>query len=172
MNKQQFLKTLKKRLNFLSEKNLQEFLNYYINEIDKSKEDEKKIIKSFGPIDNIIDDAKKKYNITENSKGFMDKMLNFYKNLTEIGTEFKKGDNKKKIAIIKDLLILVFVTCFFKIPFILLRTFGDQLIDVFLNSNIFYLAIWGLLIEIFYIIFALYYFIRTMNKYYLNMERK
>lgn len=98
------------------------------------------------------------------------KKKNYYDTLIDLATIFRNSDNKKKISIIGDLLLLVVITCVIKIPFILIRQLGDNVIDVSFNSSITFLSIWGLLIEIVYTITALYFFIRTIKKWAKNMK--
>ncbi len=165
MNRKKFLSTLRKKLSFLPKTLQEKEVLLYINELDKSKESDEDVIKSFGSMDTIINNIKKKYDYTEKSK-----IKRFYNTLVDIGTVFQTADSSKKITIIKDLLVLVFVTCILKLPFILLRTVGDQAIDVFMDSSRAALALWGLAIEVGYTIFALYYFIKTINKYDKNLK--
>ena len=94
----------------------------------------------------------------------------FYNELVDLSTIIKKSDGKKRGKIILDLLLLIFITCILKIPFIFVRDLGDRLIETILNSNINALAIWGLVIEIIYVVVALSFFIKTFEKWFKNVN--
>ncbi len=93
---------------------------------------------------------------------FLKTYYNLLMNLKDI---FIKSDNKKRVSLIKDVLILLLITCLIKIPLIFIRDIGDNLISKFLDNNLNFLAVWGLLIEIIYIIVALSFFIKTLIKW-------
>lgn len=94
----------------------------------------------------------------------------FYNELVDLSTVIKNSDGKKRGKIILDLLVLIFITCILKIPFIFVRDLGDRLIETILNSNINALAIWGLVIEIVYVVVALSFFIKTFEKWFKNVN--
>ena len=94
----------------------------------------------------------------------------FYNELVDLSTIIKNSDGKKRGKILLDLLLLIFITCILKIPFIFVRDLGDRLIETILNSNINALAIWGLIIEIIYVVVALSFFIKTFEKWFKNVN--
>lgn len=101
----------------------------------------------------------------ENKKNYFAWFTVFYNELLDLAIIFRKSDNQKRIKIVGDLLFLVVITCLLKIPFIFVRNLGDDLINVLFNNNINFLAIWGLLIELVYVILALKFFMKTFNKW-------
>jgi hypothetical protein len=175
MKRHEFIKKLRKRLSFLKKEDLESEVLYYINEIDKSKLEDTIVIKSFGSIDDIVENICKKYKIDYKEvteKNLLGKIKYFYKELVDLGTILKNSDGKQKLKIVGDLLILILVTCVLKIPFIFIRDLGDKIIEVFLNNSMSFLAIWGLIIEIAYVIFALYFFVNTFQKWFSKMDEK
>lgn len=102
---------------------------------------------------------------TENKKNYFAWFITFYNELLDLAMIFRKSDNQKRIKIVGDLLFLVVITCLLKIPFIFVRNLGDDLINVLFNNNINFLAIWGLLVELVYVILALKFFMKTFNKW-------
>ena len=94
----------------------------------------------------------------------------FYNELVDLSTIIKNSDGKKRGKIILDLLLLIFITCILKIPFIFVRDLGDRVIETILNSNMNVLAIWGLVIEIVYVVVALSFFIKTFEKWFKNVN--
>lgn len=101
----------------------------------------------------------------KSKKNYFEWFQTFYDNLLELATIFRKSDNQKRIKMIVDLLFLVAITCVLKIPFIFVRTLGDDLISILFNGNINFLAIWGLIIEILYVLIALSFFMKTLKKW-------
>lgn len=94
----------------------------------------------------------------------------FYNELVDLSTILKNSDGKKRMRILLDVLFLIAITCILKIPFIFVRDLGDNAVTVLLDSNTNFLAIWGLLIELIYVIVALSFFIKTFEKWFKNMK--
>lgn len=168
MNRKEFLNTLRKRLSFLKKEDLEKEVLFYINKIDSSKEDDKVVIESFGSMDKIAQDAAKKYKTKIVKKEIFVKR--FYHELVDLSTVLKNSDSKERSKILLDLLLLIIITCILKIPFIFLRDIGDKIIEVFFNQSISFLAIWGLLIELSYVVVALTYFVKTFEKWFTNIK--
>lgn len=172
MNRATFINKLRHNLKFLDKETKEKEVLYYINKIDKSKKSDEEVILSFGTMEEIKKEVCKRnnldYEIINRQNNFF---KDFYHDLTTLGEVLRKSDGKKKGRIVVDLLILVFVTCFLKVPFIFIRDIGDRLIEFISQSNITFLAIWGLIIEIFYVVFALLYFIRTFRKWFKNIDK-
>jgi len=175
MKRKEFLKLLRQRLTFLSKEELEKEVLYYINEIDKSKKSDEEVIKSFGSIDNIVKDVCKKrgldYKKVSKNNGFKF-FQNYYNELIDLSDIFKNGDRNKRIKLLLDLLLLLVVTCVLKIPFIFVRNLGDSLFGIVFNGNIMVLAIWGLVIEILYVILALSFFMKTLKKWIKGLSKE
>lgn len=173
MKRDEFLKNLRKRLAFLNKSEREKVILYYINEIDKSKKSDEEVIKEFGSIENIVKNVCQDHGIDYKKvakDSIFHSITNFYNDLLEVGTIFKEGDSKKRKNIVIDLLILIVITCVLKIPFLFVRDLGDSLITYLWNSNIALLAIWGLIMEILYIILALLFFMKTLKKWINNLK--
>lgn len=168
MKRAEFLKELRKRLSFLNKEELEKEVLYYINEIDKSKKTDEEVIKSFGSINDIVKKVCLSHGIEYKSvsrKGFMNWFKQFYDGIQDFASIFKNSDGKKKLKLLGDLLFLIIITCVLKIPFIFVRNLGDNMIETFFSSNLTFLALWGLFVEILYVIIALSFFIKTLNKW-------
>jgi len=171
MNRNTFLKRLRKHLNFLEKEELEQEVLFYINKIDSSKETDEEVIKSFGSMDSIVKEVAKKHGVNYKNVAKKEKWYKrFYNALLDLSTILKNSDGKKRTKILLDLLLLVVITCILKIPFIFVRDLGDRVVETILNSNITILAIWGLIIEIIYVVVALSFFIKTFLKWFSNME--
>lgn len=174
MNRKEFLKKLRKELSFLTKKELENEVLYYINQIDSSKESDMEVIKSFGSMDDIIKEVCKRHNLSEKKirENKQNWFINFYNELVDLSTILKNSNGKKRTKIILDILLLIVITCVLKIPFIFIRDLGDRLVEALLNSNVTILAIWGLVIEFVYVIIALTFFIKTFKKWFTNLEKE
>ncbi len=95
---------------------------------------------------------------------------NIYNMLLKLANIFKNSDNKKRLKMFLDMLLLLIITCIFKIPFIFIRDIGDNCIRIFFNNNLNTLMLWGLIIELLYIIVALAFFLRTLRKWVDGLE--
>lgn len=175
MTRREFIKALRKRLSFLSKEELEKEVLHYINEIDKSKKPNEEVIKSFGSIEDICKKVCKEHGIAYkkvSNKGIVRGFQTFYDNLLSIGSILRKSDNKKRISLLLDLLLLLVVTCVLKIPFIFVRDLGDNFVNSFFQANIAVLAIWGLIIELLYVIAALAFFMNTLAKWVAGLEEE
>lgn len=171
MNRNTFLKSLRKNLSFLEKEELEKEVLYYINKIDSSKESDEEIIKSFGSMERIVKEVSKKHGLNYKTIGKKENWFKtFYNDLVDLSTILKNSDGKKRTKILLDLLLLVVITCVLKIPFIFVRDLGDRLVEIILNNNITILAVWGFVIEILYVIVALSFFIKTFEKWFKSMK--
>ena len=93
----------------------------------------------------------------------------FYTKLVDLGGVLRKSDTQGKIKILLDLLFLAVVTCLLKIPFILIRDLGDNAIETFISEEHVF-GLWGLVIEILYVICAVFFFIKTFIKWFDKLD--
>ena len=178
MNKDEFVSRLETSLDIFEDSvKKQEIENYLtrIEEREKNGESEEEIIKSFGTITEITETILKNHGI--NPQKLSKKNGLIYKQFEELFQvihhvidEMSKNDFQNNLKIILDLLILIAFICLIKIPFILARNLGDSLIT---NLNITFMSgIWGLIVDIIYIIVALIVFMNIFNKYFKNIKAK
>ncbi len=178
MNKEEFVSRLENSLDIFEEEVKKEEIEKYLKKIEdreKSGETEQEIIKSFGTITNIQEQIIKQHGI--NPKKLQKKNGYIYKQFEELFQvihhvidEMSKNDFQNNIKIIVDILILIAFICLLKIPFILIRNIGDSLI---INLNITFMSgIWGVLIDIIYIVIAIAVFMNIFNKYFKNIKAK
>ena len=172
MNRTTFIKKLRHHLKFLDKKELEEEVLLYINKIDKSKKSDTEVIESFGSMESIVEEVCKRHHLDYHTVYRQQNFLKaFYDDLVELGSVLRNSDGKGRTKIILDLLLLIVITCVLKVPFIFIRDLGDQLIEIVMQSNLTALALWGLFIEIIYVVLALLYFVRTFRKWFKNMEK-
>lgn len=172
MNRKEFLRSLRKHLSFLEKEELEREMLFYINQIDCSKLSDKEVIKSFGKMKDIVKEIAKKHGLNYKSIKIKENgFRKFYNELYELSSFLKKSDGKMKLKILTDILFLVGITCILKIPFIFIRDLGDRVTENFFSSNLTILAFWGLFIELIYVIVALSFFVKTFEKWFLNLKK-
>lgn len=174
MNRHEFLIKLRKSLSFLTKEELEKEVLYYINKVDESKLADTEIIRSFGSMEDIVKEVCERHGLNYKivkREASISWFRNFYDELVSVSTILKKSNGKERTKILLDVLLLIVITCFLKIPFIFIRDLGDRLTETLFNSNMFVLAIWGLFIEVAYVIIALSFFIRTFRKWFKGLEK-
>ena len=176
MNQEEFIKKLKDKLDILLPEVVNDEIKYFESEIEKQKDQnvsEEDIIKSFGNLENIEKQILKKHGI--NPEKVMKKENFIYKKFEELFQVIhrvvdimSKNDLKDNVKILFDLFILIIFVCFIKIPFILIQNLGDSLLSYI---DIPYISdIWGILIDLIYIIIALIIFMNIFTKWFKNLK--
>lgn len=79
-----------------------------------------------------------------------------------------KNSAKANGKIVFDLLLLILLTSLLKIPFLVVRDFGNGLLDVFSSPLV--INIWYFVIEILYWILAVFFFLRIFQKWFSKLE--
>lgn len=178
MNKKEFANHLETSLDIFEDSVKSQEIEKYLKKIEereKNGESEEEVIKSFGTIAEITETILKSHGINpkklSKKNGFIYKQFEeLFQVIHHLVDEMGKNDFQNNLKIILDLLILITFICLIKIPFILIRNLGDSLIT---NLNIpFMSGIWGLLVEIIYIIIAIVVFMNIFNKYFKNTQAK
>ena len=176
MNQEEFIKKLKDRLDILTPEALEEEIKIYESDIEAKKTQnisEEDIIKSFGSLESIEKRILKKHGI--NPEKVMKKESFVYKKFEELFQVIhrmvdimSKNDFKDNVKIIFDLLILIIFICLIKIPFILVQNSGDSLLSYI---DIPYISdIWGLIVDLIYIVIAVIIFINIFTKWFKNLK--
>lgn len=176
MNKDEFIKRLKDSLDIFNTNTIQDEISWYQNEFEKKLKDglkEEAIIKSFGEISEIQNKIYIKHGLNPDK---VIKKNNFiYKQFEELFQvihhvidEMGKNDFQNNIKIIFDLVLLFVFICLMKIPFILIRNLGDSLILYF--DFPFVSDIWGIIVDLIYIVVAVLVFMNIFSKYFKNLK--
>lgn len=160
MNKEKYLKELEKRLEYLTPEQKQEEIFRISNELDNGK--------VINDISLEVKDIYAKYKIDTNKEikksnnKLIMKMDVFSNKIKIFIVNVKKKTPKEKVVVLRDILIITLIISILKIPFIAVET---VLFSIF--GNIFNDAIFNVIhfiIEMLYIIFAIFTFIKMFNK--------
>jgi len=108
--------------------------------------------------------------VLKKEKFIYSKFEELFKVIHNVVDKMSENSLQENAKIILDLLVLIFFICLIKIPFILVRNLGDNLLTIFNFSLL--LTIWSLVIDIAYIIVAFIVFINIFSKWFKNLEVK
>ena len=175
-NQEEFIKKLKDKLDILLPEVVEAEVNIYIKEIETKKMQnlkEEDIIRAFGDIENIQKEILKKHGINPakvlRKEGFVYKKFEeLFQVIHRVVDTMSKNSFQDNVKILFDLLILIIFICLIKIPFILVRNLGDGLISYI---DFPYISdIWGILIDLIYIVIAVIVFVNIFTKWFKNLK--
>ena len=169
MKKEEFLQQVRTRLDVLLESEREKELRILSDSINTDDD-----IKGLGSVDDVCKkiytsrgiDYAKIHGDGRVHQGLEDMFL-IIQNLVQ---QMSKNSFKDNVKIVFDLLILFAFIAIIKIPFIAVRNLGDSLfsyLDLTFVSNI-----WGLVIELVYIVVAFILFINIFNRYFSNYKKE
>ena len=160
MDKQKYLNELEKRLTYLNEEQKQQEIFRVSNELDNGS--------VMNDLSVEVDNIYKKYNINVEKKinhennEFFKKIDSVSNKLKNIFKKMKKNNWKDNATIIRDFIIIILIVSVLKIPFegveiLLFKIFGTAI-----NDKIY--TIINFFIELIYLIFAIYMFVRIFKR--------
>lgn len=166
MNKEQFLEELEKHLDILTTEAKEEELKKYQTMILSGEQiDIEKIVKEIYLRRGINPEK-----VLKKDKFIYSKFEELFKIIHNVVEKMSENNLEENVKIILDLLVLIFLICLIKIPFILVRNLGDSLLEVINVPPL--LTVWGLIIDIVYIIVAFIVFINIFSKWFKNIKTK
>ena len=136
---------------------------------------EEEAVKSLGEVDEILKeiyfsrgiDASK---ITKKKGFFYGKFEELFESIHNVVDAMSKNTFQENVKIIFDLLVLIVIICAIKIPFLLIENIGDGILEVLENNTV--NSIWGLAIDLVYIIVAIMVFMNIFTKWFHNIKSK
>lgn len=173
MNKEEFLKKLKKRLSVLEDSEIEDIVSEYEGYIDEKVAkglSEEEAVKELGDFEEIIQDLLAAYKV-KNSSNNEDSFGNF---INKLGTgldniidtlSHKSGTDIIRLLI--EIIIILFIICLLKIPFSMIKDLGGDIFKELVNpiGGVFR-AIWYFIIDFSYIIISVIFFIKMLEKRY------
>ncbi len=176
MTKEAFLKELQNKLEILTEEawlEEQKIITTQIEDAISKGMTEEEAIKSLGNINTIKEQILKKHGI--NPQKVTKKKSVIYREFEELFSVIHKvvdvmsqNTLQENAKIILDILILIFLICLIKIPFLLIENLGDGLFEAI--SSPIATTIWGLAIDFVYIIVAIMVFMNVFTKWFKNLK--
>ena len=165
MNKEQFIEKLRKKLNILEKKELDDIIEEYEGYIEEKKStgmSEEEAVKSLGDINEITRDLLEAYKINENyDKKETNTIENFINGLVD-GIEsfidsFQGRTFKDILKMFIQILFLCLIIAICKIPFSIIKDIGSSLFSSFNSIIIFGVDVFHILARLFEVIMDLLY---------------
>ena len=171
MNKEEFLTKLRKKLDVLEDKEIEDIISEYEGYIEEKKSrglTEEEAIKELGDLNEISSDLLGAYKVKQKGSNYLNKFIDkvsqiFDKVLNELST--KSGKDILKFVV--EICLIILLICIFKIPFFFIKDLGWNIFSTlsYPISNTFY-SIWSFIIELSYFILAIILFIKIIQKRY------
>lgn len=176
MKKEKYFQTIQNNLNVFKETEVKTIITDLENEYNRlAKEDknEETIIKKMPSVEDVIKKAYDEHGlnyqkVNKNNNIFKRKLEELFSIINHMVEVMSKNDFQSNMKIIVDIVILILFICLIKIPFILVRNLGESVLQYF-KTPIF-LNIWGLVIDIAYIIIAIMIFINIFTKWFKDIK--
>ena len=173
MKKDEFEKNLRKRIEIFTEEEQKNIIKYYKDKIETSNLLEEKAIEELGSIEQITNEIYLNHGIDPlkiKKKKIRTKLEELFQLIHDIIEKMSHNTLKENSKIILDFFVLIFFICLIKLPFIFVRNMGEILINPLeipiMNT------IWGVLIDIIYIIVAIFVFINIFTKWFGSLKEK
>ena len=174
MKKEEFLNKLRKRLNILEEKEVEDLLTEYEGYIDEKIEagaSEEEAVDSFGDIDELADELLKAYKVKVPKNddpigNFANKVVKIIDRLIQ---DFSKKSPKEIAQFVIEIFLILLLIGLCHIPVSMLVDLGSNVFNILSSplNRIFY-TVWSFVLEFAYCILAIVVFVRIFNYRYLQ----
>ena len=176
--KEKLISNLKNSLTILTNEAREEEIQKIESNISQKLENgmsEEEAVKSLGGLDEILRDIYLSRGIDSSKimkkKGFFyGKLEELFESIHNVVDAMSKNSFQENLKIIADLLVLIVIICAIKIPFLLIENIGDGIFEVLGNSTV--NSIWGLVIDLIYIVVAIMVFMNIFTKWFHNIKSK
>lgn len=170
MNKEAFLKKLRKRLNVLEDSEIEDIVSEYEGYIDEKVSlglTEEEAVKELGDFEEIVSDLLSAYKVKGNNEenyfnNIFNKIGNFIDNFMD---SLNDKSGRDIIRILIEIILILFLICILKIPFAMIRDLGTDIFEELVRpiGDVF-ASIWTFIIEISYLVVAVIVFIKMVQK--------
>ena len=174
MKKEEFLNKLRKRLDILEEKEVEDLLSEYVGYIDEKIEagaSEEVAVNSFGDIDELADELLKAYKVKVPKNddpigNFANKVVKIIDRLIQ---DFSKKSPKEIAQFVIEIFLILLLIGLCHIPVSMLVDLGSNVFNILSSplNRIFY-TVWSFVLEFAYCILAIVVFVRIFNYRYLQ----
>ena len=172
MSKEEFLKTLRKKLNVLEDSEIEDIISEYEGYIEEKVAvglTEEEAVKELGDIDEIVRDLLAAYKVKgEPTENWFNRFINkISKGIDNFMESLNDKSAKDIIKVLIEIIIVLILICILKIPFAMIRDLGSNIFSELVNpvGSIFN-GIWRFIIEFSYIVVAIIFFFKMFEKRY------
>ena len=173
-----FISRMKKDLYLLTEPAQEAELSSIENRIRQLQENglsEEEAIRSLGDAQKLVHEIYLKrgidfQKIRKKRDFFSHQFEELFNAIHHVVDIMSKNSFRENSKIIFNLILLIFIICLIKIPFLFVENIGDSLLQTFSNNTV--LLIWGLVIDIAYIFVAIMAFMNIFPKWFSDLKGK
>ena len=174
MSKDEFLKTLRKKLDILEESEIDDIINEYNGYIEEKiakGSTEEEAVKSMGNVDELVRDLLSAYKIKnpedKKSDAFNNLADGFLRAFDQIIDIFANKSFNEILRFIIELVFIFVIIAICKIPFEIIESMGRSIFSSFGGGSSRVLGnIWNFVLEFVYFIFAVLLFIKIFESRY------
>lgn len=164
MNKEQFIAYMNKKLSIIKEDERKDIIDEYINHIEMKVAEgksEEEAIADFGDIDEMINEILEAYNIDpKQTRGssydhkINDVLDHLFEGLQSLISSMTSLDMDNVVRLIFEVLVVLILLGVLRIPFEIMASIGDSLLDSLFGFGIFsaFGWLWKLMIRLLYVI--------------------
>lgn len=171
MKKEEFLNKLRKKLDVLEDKEIEDIISEYSGYIEEKVNrglTEEEAVSELGDLNEIASDLLSAYKVKTKDTNYLKKFINKVSLMFDYFLKELENKNWKDILkIIIEIGLIIVLILVLKIPFLLFKDLGWTIFSGFSSpiSNLFY-GIWSFIIEISYLIIAVILFIKIIERRY------
>ena len=171
MNKQEFLNKLRKKLEVLEDKKIEDIISEYEGYIEEKASrglTEEEAVKELGDFNEIVSDLLAAYKVKQKESNVLNRFINkISSGFNYILNELSNKSGKDILKFVIEICLIIFLILIFKIPFLIIKDLGWNIFNGLTSpiSNIFY-GIWSFIVELSYFILAVILFIKIIERRY------
>lgn len=171
MNKQEFLNKLRKKLEVLEDKEIEDIISEYEGYIEEKASrglTEEEAVKELGDFNEIVSDLLAAYKVKQKESNVLNRFINkISSGFNYILNELSNKSGKDILKFVIEICLIIFLILIFKIPFLIIKDLGWNIFNGLTSpiSNIFY-GIWCFIVELSYFILAVILFIKIIERRY------
>ena len=171
MKKQEFLNKLRKKIDMLEDKEIEDIISEYEGYIEEKVSrglSEEEAIKELGDFNEIVSDLLAAYKVKQKESNVLNRFINkISSGFNYILNELSNKSGKDILKFVIEICLIIFLILIFKIPFLIIKDLGWNIFNGLTSpiSNIFY-GIWSFIVELSYFILAVILFIKIIERRY------
>ena len=174
MKKEEFLKTLRKKLEILESSEVDDIISEYDEYITEKMENgatEEDAVASFGSVSELAEELLSAYKVRIKKESdpigeFSKKIMNVINQIVDV---FSEKSSKEIIKCIIELCVIIFMIGIVRIPVSMLIELGKEIFFILSSPlNRIFFIIWKFVLEFSYFILAILIFIRIFKNRYLK----
>ena len=171
MNKQEFLNKLRKKLEVLEDKEIEDIISEYEGYIEEKASrglTEEEAVKELGDFNEIVSDLLAAYKVKQKESNVLNRFINkISSGFDYILNELSNKSGKDILKFVIEICLIIFLIMILKIPFLLIKDLGWHIFNGLASpiADIFY-GIWSFIVELSYFILAVILFIKIIERRY------